>query len=60
MTLQEAVKEFLQILDSTEESDSGMIFSPVYISCCRIMLELRLSEILTTMRELTNETTEEC
>lgn len=48
-------KRFFQILDSKEESDSGREFSPVSISCCRVLLGIELNEILKRMKELTNE-----
>jgi len=50
--LKELVKEFLNILETKEESDSGTIFHPVQISSCRVMKTKRLSEIFKRMKEL--------
>lgn len=52
-TLEQAVKSFIQILDSKEESDSGNVFSPVTISSCRVMQSARLEILLSKFRELT-------
>jgi len=48
-------KRFFEILDIREESDSGREFSPVYISCCRILLNQELNKILPKMKELAND-----
>lgn len=52
MTLEQAVKHFFSILNRTEESDSGHIFHPVTINCCRVMWMKDLEETLTKMAEL--------
>lgn len=53
--LKALTKRFFQILDTKEESDSGREFSPVYISCCRVLLGQELNEILPKMKELAND-----
>lgn len=48
-----AVKEFFdKYLDVIEESDSGTIFNPITISCCRAMKLEPLGKLLTEMRAL--------
>jgi hypothetical protein len=48
-----AVKEFFdKYLDVVEESDSGRIFSPITINCCRALKLEPLGKLLTEMREL--------
>ena len=46
------VKELLEIFDTIEESDSGLMFHPVQISSCRVMLSKRVNEILVKLKEL--------
>jgi len=53
--LKEAVKEFFAYLDMEEESDSGRIFHPISISCCRVMLHERVNSCLEKMKELAND-----
>lgn len=48
--LKNAVKEFFEVLDTEEESDSGTIFHPVHISSVRIHLTMRLEKILSIMK----------
>lgn len=52
MTLEEAVRQFFDYLNRTEESDSGHIFHPVRINCCRAMWMKDLEDTLTKMAEL--------
>lgn len=52
MTLEQAVKHFFDILNRTEESDSGRVFHPVTINCCRVMWMQGLEDTLTKMAEL--------
>lgn len=54
-TLEQAVKSFLSILDSREESDNGRVFAPVAISSCRVQQSARLEILLNRFRELTKE-----
>ena len=49
MTLKEAVKEFLFILNIQEESDSGRLFKPNQISSCRVMDGQRIETLLQVM-----------
>ncbi len=51
-TLNEVVTEFFSYLDLEEESDSGKLFHPVTISCCRVMITPKLNECLKTMKIL--------
>jgi len=53
--LKDLVKEFFSILDEEEESDSGRVFHPVYISSCRVMKTKRLGELFTEMKKLIKE-----
>jgi len=53
--LKEAVKEFFTYLDIEEESDSGRMFNPIRISCCRAMLHERVNSCLEKMKELAND-----
>ncbi len=52
MTLEQAVKHFFDILNRTEESDSGRVFHPVTINCCRVMWIEDLNKTLKQMAEL--------
>jgi hypothetical protein len=53
--LKELTREFFKYLDYTEESDSGNIFHPIYISCCRVMMNEPLNKLLDRMKELAFE-----
>ena len=50
--IKELVKEFLDILDVVEESDSGVTFHPVFISSCRCMTTKKVNDILTRLKEI--------
>jgi len=50
--LSESVKEFFQYLDSTEESDSGVVFHPVHITCSRVLMMDPLNAVLIKMKDL--------
>ena len=54
-TLNDLVKEFFKILDTKEETDSENLFSPVYISSCRVQLTEKLNNILKEMKEIVND-----
>ena len=45
-------KEFITIMEITEESDSGYEFNPNKISSCRAMDGRRLNEILNEARQI--------
>ena len=45
------LKEFFQMLDSTEESDSGRIFKPIQISSCRALMIKPLNKLLNDLRK---------
>lgn len=55
MEIKEIIKEFLYLLNRREESDSGVVFSPNYISSCRVMDSQRLGELLKQMERYVNE-----
>ena len=51
--LQDCVKEFFEkYLNLREESDSGKMFAPITVSCCRAMMLEPLDELLEKMRVL--------
>jgi hypothetical protein len=51
--LKKIVKSFFDdYLDVQEESDSGKIFNPITISCCRVLKIEGLNEVINKMREL--------
>ena len=51
--LKEAVKEFFnKYLNRVEESDSGRVFHPITVSCCRAIMLQPLEELLERMRVL--------
>ena len=51
--LKDCVKEFFeQYLNRREESDSGKMFSPITIGCCRAMMIEPLNELMEKMRIL--------
>jgi hypothetical protein len=45
------LKEFFQLLDSTEESDSGRIFKPIQITSCRALMIKPLNKLLNDLRK---------
>lgn len=52
--LKECVKEFFTYLECQEESDGGVMFNPVTISCCRVMRIKPLNKLLDEMKALSN------
>ena len=51
--LRQLVKSFFDdYLDVQEESDSGRVFNPIYISCIRVMMMEPLAGLLNRMKEL--------
>ena len=51
--LKECVKElFEKYLNRREESDSGRMFAPIYISSCRALMTGPLGELLERIRVL--------
>lgn len=52
----EDLKRFFEMLDYTEESDSGNIFHPVTIGCCRAMMIEELDGILKRLKARANIT----
>jgi hypothetical protein len=54
--LKAAVKDFFDnYLNYQEESDSGNLFNPVEISCCRAMMVKPLNDLLDRIEKLANE-----
>ena len=52
-TLEQATKQFFeQYMNLREESDSGRIFAPIQISCCRAHMIEGLDALLEEMRVL--------
>lgn len=54
MDLKEMLKEFFSYLDYTEESDSGRVFHPIEIGCCRCLMHEPLDEVITRLRDMAN------
>ncbi len=50
-TQNELVKEFFSYLDYTEESDSGTLWHPIHISCCRCLMTKKVEECLIALKE---------
>lgn len=50
--LKSHVRDFFGYLDYTEESDSGTVFNPVHIGCCRAMMMDKVEATLKAMKEL--------
>jgi hypothetical protein len=48
--INQLLRDFFEILERQEESESGCLFHPTVISSCRIMDTKRLDEILTALR----------
>ena len=52
--LKQCVKEFFEFLDYQEESDNGVMFNPITISCCRVMKTEPLNNLLVEMKALSS------
>lgn len=50
-----AVRQFFAMLDIVEESDSGRVFRPIYLSNSRVMLQEPMENILRQMKEMSSE-----
>lgn len=51
--LKQCVYEFFtKYLNYVEESESGRLFNPIQVSCCRVMMYQPLGELLERMRVL--------
>lgn len=48
--LQTAVEKFFEVLDYTEESDSGRVFHPTTIGSCRVMETEKMEKALKVMK----------
>mgnify|MGYP001619706128 CR=1 FL=1 len=55
VSLRFAVKEFLNMLDETEEGEDGQQFHPIQIDCCRAWKLNKLDEVLLKLRELSSD-----
>ena len=53
--LKALVRDFFAVLDIAEESDSGRVYHPTYISSSRTMDAIKLDKILQRMKELAKE-----
>ena len=47
----EALDRFLEILDRIEESENGVVFHPVQISCCRTSWLDELDSIMRALKK---------
>jgi hypothetical protein len=52
------LKQMFELLDRTEESDSGATFKPITISCCRAIDGLQFENILIELKNLMKENIE--
>jgi hypothetical protein len=50
-TQNDLVKELFEYLDYTETTDSGRAFHPVYVSCCRVAIQRKISDCLKDLKE---------
>lgn len=50
-SLKSLVRELFELLDHTEETDSGKEFHPITITCCRVMMNERLNKLLSELKE---------
>lgn len=55
MPLEKLVQEFFSYLDLQEESDSGNVFNPISISCCRCLMLEPLQMVLDKMKEVSKQ-----
>lgn len=53
--LRSLVRELFRYLDMQEESDSGSMFHPIQISCCRVMLIPALNDLLDELKTIVKE-----
>jgi len=49
------VREFFDLLEKMEESDSGRKFQPNYISSCRVLDSQRFKVLITSLKEWAEE-----
>ncbi len=49
--LKELVKELVDILETTEVSDSGAVFHPTTIKSCRCMVAARLADLMLEIKK---------
>jgi hypothetical protein len=53
--LRSLVRELFSYLDMQEESDNGVMFHPVQISCCRVTLTPVLNDLLDELKTIVKE-----
>lgn len=53
--LRSLVRQLFRYLDMQEESDSGRMFHPVEITCCRAMLIPALNDVLDELKRIVKE-----
>jgi len=56
MKIYELVREFFTILDKQESTDSGRMFHPTTISCCRVMERQKLDKVLQGLKNEISKT----
>ncbi len=50
--IKQSMQRFFEILDIKEVNNEGNLWSPTYISSCRVMTGVELDKILKRMKEL--------
>jgi hypothetical protein len=50
------VREFFTILEREESTDSGRMFHPTTISCCRVMEQAKLMKVLEGLKDEISKT----
>lgn len=53
--LRSLVRELFSYLDMQEESDNGVMFHPIEISCCRVTLIPALNDLLDELKTVAKE-----
>jgi len=51
-SIEQCCKRLVDILDTRECSDSGREFAPTYITSCRVLHTMELTDIIKRMREI--------
>lgn len=52
--LKKLIKEFIDILEETEESNSGRVFHPVTINSCRVLKTKRIAHLINEIKKCIN------
>ena len=53
--LAEKVRRFIEILETTDESEAGTTFYPVQISSVRVLLSHEIRELIKEMKKLAHD-----